>query len=81
VAKAAERIDDELKKQLETTRTELENYKKAQIQKLDSEIATIVEKTIYKTLGRGLSRADHIDLIYKSLAEAKEENFFGNHVQ
>lgn len=76
VESAAKRIDDELTKQLESARTELENYKEKQIRKIDEEVATLVEKTIYKTLGKGLSREDHIDIIYESLAEAKEEGFF-----
>jgi len=65
-----------LAQQLDNTRTELENYKKGQTQKIDEEIATLVEKTIYKTLGKGLSPTDHLDIIYESLAEAKEEGFF-----
>ncbi len=77
VERAEKRVNDELTKQLETTRAELENYKKRQLQKIDDEIATLVEKTIYKTLGKGLSLADQIDIIYEALAEAKEEGFFG----
>lgn len=73
---AAKRVDDELTKQLQGTRTELEDYKKQQIEKIDNEIATLVEKTIYRTLGKGLSLKDQIDIIYESLAEAKEESFF-----
>jgi len=76
VEKAAVRIDDELAKELQTTRAEVETHKQAQMQKIDNEIATIVEKTIYKTLGKGLSLEDHLDLIYEALAEAKEEGFF-----
>jgi len=76
VEKAAVQIDDELAKELQTTRAEVETHKQAQMQKIDNEIATIVEKTIYKTLGKGLSLEDHLDLIYEALAEAKEEGFF-----
>jgi len=76
VEKAAERIDGELTQQLDNTRTELENYKKERARRIDEEIATLVEKTIYKTLGKGLSPTDHLDIIYESLAEAKEEGFF-----
>ncbi len=81
VEKAAGRIDEELTKQLQTAQTELENYKKNQLQKIDNEIATLVEKTIYKVLGKGLSRADHLDIIYEALAEAKEGGFFANNAK
>lgn len=76
VANAAKKIDGQLAEQLQTTQSELEDYKKKQTQKIDNQIAALVEKTIYKTLGKGLSREDHLDLIYKSLAEAKREEFF-----
>jgi len=76
VENAAKKIDSQLAEQLKTTQAELEDYKKKQTQKIDNQIAALVEKTIYKTLGKGLSREDHLDLIYESLAEAKREEFF-----
>jgi hypothetical protein len=81
VGKAAQKIDEGLTQQLDTTRTELENYKKEQIKKIDNEIATIVEKTIYRVLGKGLSPKEHLDIIYEALAEAKAEGFFGKYEQ
>lgn len=81
VERAEKRVNDELTKQLETTRAELETYKEEQLQKIDEEIATLVEKTIYKTLGKGLSLEDQVDIIYEALAEAKEEGFFGKNAK
>jgi len=75
VVSATKRVEDELTKQLQDTKLELEDYKRQQIEKVDNEIATLVEKTVYKTLGRVLSQKDQMDLIYKALAEAKEEGF------
>ncbi len=76
VGNAAKRVEDELTKQLQDAQAELQDHKKQQIKKVDAEIATIVEKTIYKTLGKTLSQKDQTDLIYEALAEAKEEGFF-----
>lgn len=77
VAKTEERVDDELNQELNQARAEIKAYREKRLKKIDDKIATLVEKTIYRTLGRGLSREDHLDIIYKSLAEAKEEEFFG----
>lgn len=76
VPKAEKRVDEELTKQLQTTKNELADYKKQQIKKVDNEITTLVERTVYKTLGRVLSQKDQTNLIYEALAEAKEEGFF-----
>ena len=81
VQSAEKRVDEELTKEFKTTRAELENYKKNQIKKIEEEIAAIVEKTIYRTLGKGLALEDQVDLIYEALAEAKEEGFFEKNVE
>lgn len=76
VEQAEKRVAEELTQELAGARAEINDYREKRRKKIDEEIATIVEKTIYKTLGRGLSRQDHLDLIYQALAEAKEEGFF-----
>jgi F0F1-type ATP synthase membrane subunit b/b' len=76
VGRAAKKVDEELNQDLAAARAEISRYKERRLQKIDEEILTIVEKTIYKTLGKGLSLEDHLDLIYESLAEAKAEGFF-----
>lgn len=81
VNRTEKRVNDELAGELKKALTEIENYKEGRLKKIDNEIATIVEKTIYKTLGKGLSLEDHIDLIHESLAEAKEEGFFGKNAK
>lgn len=77
VKKAEGQVEENFAQELEKARAEIHAYKERQLQKIDAEIASLVEKTIYKTLGKGFSREDQLDLIYKSLAEAKEEGFFG----
>ena len=77
VENAEKRVNDKLTKELEATLAGLKNYKEGRLKKIDDEIAAIVEKTIYLTLGKALSLKDHTDIIYESLAEAKEEGFFG----
>ena len=81
VPKAEKRVDEELTKQLQTTKAELADYKKQQIKKVDDEVAVLVEKTIYKTLGKTLCQKDQTALIYEALAEAKEEGFFDRRAQ
>ena len=81
VKKTEKRVDEGLTQELEKTLAEIKAYKEKRFQKIDKEIATIVEKTIYRTLGRGLSQKDQTELIYKSLAEAKEEGFFGKNAE
>jgi len=76
VKNAEKRVNDKLTEELETTLAELKNYKEGRLKKIDDEIATLVEKTVYKTLGRTLSQKDQTDLIYEALAEAKEGGFF-----
>lgn len=77
VKSAEKRVNDGLTEELKTTLAELKDYKERRLKKIDEEIAAIVERTIYRTLGKGLSLEDQIDIIYESLAEAKEEGFFG----
>ena len=77
VENAEKRVNDKLTEELEAALTELKNYKEGRLKRIDDEIATVVEKTIYLTLGKSFSLKDHTDIIYESLAEAKEEGFFG----
>jgi len=77
VERAEKRVNEELSAELEKTKNEIEAYKKARMQKIDHEIVNIVEKTVYKTLGKSLDLESHMELIFKALNEAKSEGFFG----
>lgn len=63
--------------EITAVRKTIENYKKAQMQAIDENIKTIVEETVSKLLGKKLSLQDQMDLIYKSLEEAKKEKWIG----
>ncbi|MDO8638958.1 MAG: hypothetical protein Q7R43_05255 [Candidatus Daviesbacteria bacterium] len=56
-------------------RKAIEEYKKAQIKAVDENIKAIVEETVAKVLGKKLTLDDQMDLIYKSLEEAKKEKW------
>lgn len=56
-------------------RKAIEDYKKAQMQAVDENIKAIVEETVAKVLGKKLDLQDQMDLIYKSLEEAKKEKW------
>jgi len=81
VPKVEKRVDEGLDQELEKTLAEIRDYKGKRLKKIDEEIAVLVEKTIYKTLGKTLSQEDQTALIYEALAEAKEERFFDRHAQ
>lgn len=56
-------------------RKAIEEYKKVQLQAVDENIKTIVEETVAKVLSKKLTLQDQMDLIYKSLEEAKKEKW------
>lgn len=56
-------------------RKAIEEYKKAQMKAVDENIKAVVEETVAKVLSKKLSLDDQMDLIYKSLEEAKKEKW------
>jgi len=58
------------------SKKELEDYKKEELQKIDSGIYELLEKITKEVLGKALSLADHEDLIEKSLEKAKKGGVF-----
>lgn len=55
---------------------EIENYKKEELQKIESGIYVLLEKMSKLVLGKALSLTEHEDLIEKSLEKAKKEGLF-----
>lgn len=55
---------------------ELENYKKVQIAKIDTQIGEIIQTAVKKVLGRVLTQKEQEKLIIKALEEAYQENVF-----
>jgi hypothetical protein len=60
----------------ETSRKEIEDYKKEELRKIDSGIYELLEKITKEVLGKALSLSEHEDLIEKSLEKAKKEGVF-----
>lgn len=55
---------------------ELEEYKKNQFERIESEINSIVASTASKVLGRMVSLTEHEDLVRQALERAKKDKFF-----
>lgn len=72
---------EEVKKKIdtdyETAKKEIAEYKKEELQKIDSGIYELLEKIAKLVLGKALSLSEHEDLIEKSLEKAKKEGGFG----
>lgn len=70
----------EVKKKIDTeyqtTVKEIENYKKEELKKIDSDIYELLEKISKLVLGKALNLSEHEDLIEKSLEQAKKEGVF-----
>ncbi len=60
----------------ETSKKEIEDYKKEELRKIDSGIYELLEKISKLVLGKALSLSEHEDLIEKSLEKAKKEGVF-----
>jgi hypothetical protein len=67
------RIDSEY----EVLKTEIENYKKERLQRVDSEIYQLLEKISKLVFGKALSLSEHEGLIEASVEKAKKEGIFG----
>jgi len=60
----------------ETSKKEIEDYKKEELRRIDSGIYELLEKISKIVLGKALSLSEHEDLIEKSLEKAKKEGVF-----
>jgi len=65
-------IEDSLSKVGE----EIEAYKKARFERIDSAVIDIIRQVSQRVIGKSLSTEEKEDLIIKSLEEAKKENVF-----
>lgn len=66
-------IEKKLQDQYTQVGTEIEEYKKQQIQKVDSHILALIEKATLLAIAKSLSLQDHQDLVLEALQEAKKE--------
>ncbi len=60
----------------EKAQTEVDEYKKQMMDRINSSILVIVEDAAKKALGASLSREEHEKIILKALDEAKKQNVF-----
>lgn len=64
-------LDDEIIK----AQTEIADYKKRQMAKIDGAIVAIVERTVAKVLNKKLGLSQQADLVFEALEKAKAEEF------
>jgi len=71
---------NEVKKKIDAdyvaSKKEIEDYKKEELQKIDSGIYELLEKISKLVLGKAISLSEHENLIEKSLEAAKKEGIF-----
>ncbi len=66
-------VEKKIDTDYQSAKGEIENYKKEQLEKIDSDIYELLEKISKTILGKTISLSDHEDLIEKSLEKAKKE--------
>jgi hypothetical protein len=73
-------VQTQVKAQIETewqsVRVEVEEYKKLRMRIIDERITEIIEDVVRVALDKKFSFADHSDLLFKALEEAKHNNGF-----
>ena len=73
---AQKEVEEKINADSELSKKEIENYKKEQIEKFDTQIYGMLEKISKLVLGKTLSLSDHENLIQQSLEKAKKEGLF-----
>lgn len=69
-------VETKISADYSNAKKEIEDYKKEELQKIDSGIYGLLERISKLVLGKALSLSDHQDLIQKSLEKAKKEGMF-----
>lgn len=69
--RSVETIDLEIK----AARQLLDTYKQQQLKVIDENIVAMLERTLALVLAKKLTLSDQVDLVYESLAKAKNEKF------
>ncbi|MCR4325177.1 MAG: hypothetical protein NUV69_05855 [Candidatus Curtissbacteria bacterium] len=65
-----------LEKSLSGAQGEIDEYKKAQMEKIDEQVAQIVEDVSKEVLNRAIRIEEHEDLVWDALERAKGEGIF-----
>lgn len=77
VAKNLDRaLQENLEKEFASISTDVEKYRQGRMQLVDERILVLIEQTAVIALNKELSMAEHSDLVYRALEEAKEQGVF-----
>ena len=68
------RIKSQIDAELSSVKKEVEEYKLHRMKVIDQNLIDILEKTIEETLGKKLTLAEHSDLIFEALEDAKRQH-------
>jgi hypothetical protein len=72
------KVKGDVEKELQAATAEIEEYKKNRMRVIDERIVDILEDVLKVALDKKLTLADHSELIYKSLEDAKREHAFSS---
>ena len=64
--------------EFEKARSEIAQYKKAEMEKVKEDIHNLIKKTVVDVLGKSIPLDEHEKLILSALEEAKQEGIFGD---
>jgi hypothetical protein len=73
---AQKEVQEKINADYTVAKKEIEDYRKEELQKIDSGIYELLEKISKLVIGKTLSLSEHEDLIEKSLEKAKKEGAF-----
>lgn len=77
VAEINTKVKEEVTTEMKKMKDVVEEYQRKRMAVVDDNLIDIIEKTAAAALNKSLSMEEHVELIYKSLDEAKKKNFFG----
>jgi F0F1-type ATP synthase membrane subunit b/b' len=69
-------IQKKMETDYESSKKEIEDYRKEEMEKLNSGVYEVLEKTAKLVLGKAINLSDHEELITKSLEKAKKQGIF-----
>ncbi|HSX40302.1 MAG TPA: hypothetical protein VLF68_01680 [Candidatus Saccharimonadales bacterium] len=66
-------VDSQVQKLFESAKSEIEEYKKEQIEKIDTQVISVLQFVTKQILGQSLSFDQHNELLLKALEQAKKQ--------
>ncbi len=74
--KSAQAVDEKTKDMIEQAESEIAEYKKIKLEKIDGAIMQLLQKTYHDILGRSIPPNIHQEMILEALEKAKKEGVF-----